>query len=137
MVREYRAARYLTLAVLINNAGKVEGRASDKLSDIRAASNSCYNNLITSNTVVIHALSELLRKSAWPRVIMVSSARGSMTRTTNKEVREVKLSMATNAYVRFSYLPLLTSTTVSRKPASTCSCSTCKLPRITERSRLG
>ncbi|KAH6954431.1 hypothetical protein DER45DRAFT_646205 [Fusarium avenaceum] len=81
--------KYGRLDVLINNAGKVEGRASDKLSDIRAASNSCYNNLITSNTVVVHALSKLLRKSSWPRVIMVSSARGSMTRTTNKELPPV------------------------------------------------
>ncbi|KAH7229990.1 hypothetical protein BKA59DRAFT_371535, partial [Fusarium tricinctum] len=81
--------KYRTLDVLINNAGKVQGRASDKLSDIRDASNSCYNNLITSNTVVIHAFSKLLRKSSWPRVIMVSSARGSMTRTTNKELPPV------------------------------------------------
>ncbi|WZH46918.1 uncharacterized protein QYS62_008045 [Fusarium acuminatum] len=82
-------AKYGRLDVLINNAGKVQGRVSDKLSDIRVASNSCYNNLITSNTVVIHAFSKLLRKSSWPRVIMVSSARGSMTRTTNKELPPV------------------------------------------------
>ncbi|KAH7235321.1 hypothetical protein BKA59DRAFT_444285 [Fusarium tricinctum] len=80
---------YGRLDVLINNAAKVESRVSDKLEDIRSASNSCYNNLITSNAVVTHAFSKLLRKSSWPRVIMVSSARGSMSRTTNKELPPV------------------------------------------------
>ncbi|KAF5976527.1 short chain dehydrogenase [Fusarium coicis] len=80
---------YGKLDVLINNAGKVERRVSDKLADIRAASNSCYNNLITSNAVVTHAFSKLLRKSSEPRVIMISSARGSMARTDNKELPPV------------------------------------------------
>ncbi|KAF5678166.1 short chain dehydrogenase reductase family [Fusarium denticulatum] len=80
---------YGKLDVLINNAGKVEQRSSDDLTDIRAASNSCYNNLITSNAVVTHAFGKLLRKSSEPRVIMISSARGSMTRTNNKELPPV------------------------------------------------
>ncbi|KAF5667266.1 short chain dehydrogenase reductase family [Fusarium heterosporum] len=75
--------------VLINNAGKVERRSSDSLKDIRSASNACYNNLITSNIVATHAFGNLLRKSPWPRVIMISSARGSVTRTTNKELPPV------------------------------------------------
>ncbi|KAF4341533.1 hypothetical protein FBEOM_4578 [Fusarium beomiforme] len=81
--------RHGKLDVLINNAGKVEKRVSDKLADIRAASNSCFNNLITSNAIVTHAFSKLLRKSSWPRVIMISSARGSISRTTNKELPPV------------------------------------------------
>ncbi|KAF5594978.1 hypothetical protein FPCIR_4602 [Fusarium pseudocircinatum] len=76
---------YGKLDVLINNAGKVEQRSSDDLADIRAASNSCYNNLITSNAIVTHAFGKLLRKSSEPRIIMISSARGSMARTNNKE----------------------------------------------------
>ncbi|KAF5706723.1 short chain dehydrogenase [Fusarium mundagurra] len=80
---------YGKLDVLINNAGKVERRSSDNLGDIRAASNSCYNNLITSNAVVTHAFGKLLRKSSEPRVIMISSTRGSMARTNNKELPAV------------------------------------------------
>ncbi|CZR37956.1 uncharacterized protein FPRO_06853 [Fusarium proliferatum ET1] len=80
---------YGKLDVLINNAGKVERRSSDNLADIRAASNSCYNNLITSNAVVTHAFGKLLRKSPDPRVIMISSARGSMGRTNNRELPPV------------------------------------------------
>ncbi|KAF5968660.1 short-chain dehydrogenase reductase/reductase family protein [Fusarium bulbicola] len=80
---------YGKLDVLINNAGKVEPRSSDNLADIRAASNSCFNNLITSNAVVTHAFGKLLRRSAEPRVIMISSARGSMARTNNKELPPV------------------------------------------------
>ncbi|KAF4440980.1 short chain dehydrogenase [Fusarium acutatum] len=81
---------YGILDVLINNAGKVERRSTDNLADIRATSNSCYNNLITSNAVVTQAFGKLLRKSSEPRVIMISSARGSMARTNNKEVRDPK-----------------------------------------------
>ncbi|KAF5530894.1 carbonyl reductase 1 [Fusarium mexicanum] len=80
---------YGKLDVLINNAGKVERRSSNNLADIRAASNSCLNNLITSNAVVTHAFGKLLRRSAEPRVIMISSARGSMARTNNKELPPV------------------------------------------------
>ncbi|KAF5009905.1 hypothetical protein FDECE_3890 [Fusarium decemcellulare] len=81
--------RYGSLDVLINNAAKVERPASANWTDLRTASNSCYNNLITSNAVVTHAFQPLLRKSSWPRVIMVSSARGSMSRTANKELPPV------------------------------------------------
>ncbi|KAM5385971.1 hypothetical protein BFJ70_g674 [Fusarium oxysporum] len=80
---------YGKLDVLINNAAKVERRSSDNLADIRGASNSCYNNLITSNAVVTHAFGKLLRKCSEPRVIMISSARGSMARTNNKELPPV------------------------------------------------
>ncbi|KAI8711470.1 hypothetical protein NCS52_01410400 [Fusarium sp. LHS14.1] len=78
--------KYGSLDILINNAGKVEWPASDRLADIRSASNSCYGNVITSNAIVTKAFSHLLRKSKWPRVIMISSARGSVSRTANKEL---------------------------------------------------
>ncbi|KAM0431379.1 hypothetical protein ACHAPT_005356 [Fusarium lateritium] len=81
--------KYGSLDVLINNAAKVEWPASADLADIRSASNSCYNNLITSNAIVTKAFGDLLHKSSWPRVIMVSSARGSMSRTANKELPPV------------------------------------------------
>ncbi|KAI7771414.1 hypothetical protein LZL87_010854 [Fusarium oxysporum] len=87
---------YGKLDVLINNAGKVEQRSSDNLANIRGASNSCYNNLITSNTVVTHAFGKLLRKCSEPRVIMISSARGSMARTNNKEAAENHSKNGTN-----------------------------------------
>ncbi|KAH7192871.1 uncharacterized protein B0J16DRAFT_333868 [Fusarium flagelliforme] len=80
---------YGKLDVLINNAGKVEKRMSDSLPHIRAASNSCFNNLITSNAVITHAFDSLLRKSSWPRVIMISSARGSISRTTSNQLPSV------------------------------------------------
>ncbi|KAF4444278.1 hypothetical protein F53441_11186 [Fusarium austroafricanum] len=66
-----------------------EQQASDNLSDIRSASNSCFNNLITSNAIMTHAFSKLLKKSSWPRVIMISSTRGSMSKTVNKELPPV------------------------------------------------
>ncbi|RSL52970.1 hypothetical protein CEP54_010617 [Fusarium duplospermum] len=81
--------KYGSLDVLINNAAKIEWPASDNLDDIRSASNSCYNNVITSNAMVTTAFSHLLRKSAWPRVIMISSARGSVLRTANRELPPV------------------------------------------------
>ncbi|KAF4495133.1 hypothetical protein FAGAP_8747 [Fusarium agapanthi] len=80
---------YGKLDVLVNNAGKIEPRSSDNLADIRTASNSCFNNLITSNAVVTHAFGKLLGRSSEPRVIMISSARGSMSRTNNKELPPV------------------------------------------------
>ncbi|EEU36121.1 uncharacterized protein NECHADRAFT_87211 [Fusarium vanettenii 77-13-4] len=81
--------KYGSLDVLINNAANVEWPASDSLTDIRSASNSCYNNVITSNAIVTKAFSHLLRNSEWPRVIMISSARGSVSRTANKELPPV------------------------------------------------
>uniref|UniRef100_A0A0D2YAI2 Uncharacterized protein n=1 Tax=Fusarium oxysporum (strain Fo5176) TaxID=660025 RepID=A0A0D2YAI2_FUSOF len=72
------------------------GKLDDNLADIRGASNSCYNNLITSNAVVTHAFGKLLRKCSEPRVIMISSARGSMARTNNKEAAENHSNNGTN-----------------------------------------
>ncbi|KAJ4122975.1 hypothetical protein NW768_009966 [Fusarium equiseti] len=80
---------YGKLDVLVNNAGKVEKRMSNSLPHIRAASNSCFNNLITSNAVITHAFDSLLRKSSWPRVVMISSARGSISRTTSNQLPPV------------------------------------------------
>lgn len=127
MVRRQRLARRheLTMVVLINNAGKVERAAGGDLADIRAASNSCFNNLIASNAVVTHAFDKLLRKSSWPRVIMISSARGSITRTWKKEVHAFDL-VVEPALIQFSSLPLQTLTTAFPRPASICSLCTCR-----------
>ncbi|KAH6887009.1 hypothetical protein B0T10DRAFT_530327 [Thelonectria olida] len=81
--------KYGSLDVLVNNAAYVERLTTGDLADIRATSNSCYNNFITSNAVVTYAFDKLLRKSSWPRVIMISSARGSMSRTASKELPPV------------------------------------------------
>ncbi|KPM35926.1 hypothetical protein AK830_g10655 [Neonectria ditissima] len=79
-------AKFGSLDILINNAAKIEPPKSTSLADIRSASNACYNNMITSNVIVTRAFSLLLRKSPWPRVIMVSSARASMSRTANGDL---------------------------------------------------
>ncbi|KAE9584037.1 hypothetical protein CGMCC3_g40 [Colletotrichum fructicola] len=74
------------LDVLINNAAKLEVADSAELSEIRSKSNAVYNNCITSNAIVTQAFLPLLRKAEYPRVIMNSSARGSLTRTASREV---------------------------------------------------
>ncbi|KAJ6443149.1 kynurenine 3-monooxygenase [Purpureocillium lavendulum] len=77
--------RYGKLDVLVNNAIKLERTESNDLSAVRAAANACFNNGIASNIVVTRAFTPLLRKSPNPRVIMVSSTRGSMGRTAMKQ----------------------------------------------------
>ncbi len=79
--------KHLTVLVLINNAIKIRMVDSEDLSTIRAATNDCFNNGITSNKIITKAFDPLLRKGTNPRVIMVSSVRGSFTRTVNKTVR--------------------------------------------------
>lgn len=69
------------MTALVNNAAKVTYPASDSLSDIRAAANALYNNGITSHEIVTRGFLPLLRKSAAPRVVMMSSGRGSMGKT--------------------------------------------------------
>ncbi|KAK1501135.1 hypothetical protein CABS01_09870 [Colletotrichum abscissum] len=72
--------------VLINNAARVTVSESLNLPDVRSATNSVLANCVTSNLIVTQAFLPLLRKSEYPRVIMTSSARGSMTRTANGEL---------------------------------------------------
>lgn len=78
----------------MNNAVRLDIVKSEDLSTMRAASNACFNNGITSNIVITHAFTGLLRKSEHPRVIMVSSIRGSLARTANKEVSVIKRSFS-------------------------------------------
>ncbi|KAF4844418.1 Short-chain dehydrogenase/reductase tropE [Colletotrichum siamense] len=79
------------LDVLINNAAKLEVADSAELSEIRSKTNAVYNNCITSNAIVTQAFLPLLRKAEYPRVIMNSSARGSLTRTASRELPPVSL----------------------------------------------
>ncbi|KAK1658991.1 hypothetical protein BDP55DRAFT_564022 [Colletotrichum godetiae] len=78
--------KYGKLDVLINNAAKVTAPESLDLPDVRSATNSVLANCVTSNLIVTQAFLPLLRKSESPRVIMTSSARGSMTKTANGEL---------------------------------------------------
>ncbi|KAL0768773.1 hypothetical protein CaCOL14_008081 [Colletotrichum acutatum] len=78
--------KYGKLDVLINNAARVTVPESLDLPDVRSATNSVLANCVTSNLIVTQAFLPLLRKAEYPRVIMTSSARGSMTRTANGEV---------------------------------------------------
>lgn len=73
-------------SVLINNAAGASWPKSEKLADVRDNLNVVLNNAVTSNAVVTRAFSPLLRKSDHPRVIMSSSARGSLERTASRQV---------------------------------------------------
>ncbi|KAJ6789160.1 hypothetical protein PWT90_03284 [Aphanocladium album] len=81
--------KYGKLDYLVNNAARVSRPASDQLEDIRRAANEMYNNGITSNEIVTRAFLPLLRRSNAPRVVMVSSARGSIGMTAAKELPPV------------------------------------------------
>ncbi|KAJ3475622.1 hypothetical protein NLG97_g9393 [Lecanicillium saksenae] len=81
--------KYGKVDYLVNNAARVPRPESDKLEDIRRAANDMYNNGITSNEVVMRAFMPLLHKSSAPRVVMVSSARGSIGKTAAKELPPV------------------------------------------------
>ncbi|OHF00529.1 hypothetical protein CORC01_04279 [Colletotrichum orchidophilum] len=78
--------RYGKLDVLINNAARVTVPESLDFPEVRSATNAVLANCVTSNLIVTQAFVPLLRKSDYPRVIMTSSARGSMTRTANGEL---------------------------------------------------
>ena len=73
------------LAVLINNAAQMTFASSSELSEVRSAMNKNVNNAVTSQAIVTRAFLPLLRQSEFPRVIMVSSARGSLGMTAKKE----------------------------------------------------
>ncbi|GJN70643.1 short chain dehydrogenase [Purpureocillium lilacinum] len=82
--------KYGRLDVLVNNAIKLDvSTAEGDLPSARAVSNACFNNGITSNAIVTRAFTPLLRKSANPRVVMVSSTRGSMGRTASRQLPPV------------------------------------------------
>ncbi|XWW93978.1 hypothetical protein V2A60_001917 [Cordyceps javanica] len=69
-----------------NNAARVTRPESDRLEDARRAANEVYNNGIASNEIVTRAFLPILRRSPNPRVIMVSSARGSIGLTAAREL---------------------------------------------------
>lgn len=73
--------------VLINNAAGVSHPKSQDLQDVRDNLNNVFNNAVASPAVVTRAFLPLLRKSDFPRVIMNSSARGSLERTARRKVR--------------------------------------------------
>ncbi|RWA07850.1 hypothetical protein EKO27_g7249 [Xylaria grammica] len=74
------------LDILINNAIRLDPSRSTEADEIRRYSNSNFNNAVTSNNIVTRTFIPLLRKTAWPRVIMISSTRGSIQKTVNKEL---------------------------------------------------
>ncbi|KAK4077161.1 uncharacterized protein Triagg1_4128 [Trichoderma aggressivum f. europaeum] len=79
------------LLVLINNAASLEMPQTQDLAELRDCSNINFNRCVTSNILVTKAFVPLLRKSPWPRVIMNSSARGSLGRTASRELPPVAL----------------------------------------------
>lgn len=78
----------LTRAVLVSNAARVQRPTSPT---DRHAANTTYNSIITSNQILTATFLPLLRKSDNPRVIMVSSARGSLGRTASGELPPVSV----------------------------------------------
>ncbi|KAI1409186.1 hypothetical protein F5Y13DRAFT_193662 [Hypoxylon sp. FL1857] len=78
--------RYGKLDVLVNNAGAVPLQKSDDLTDVRENWAQGFDCLVTSQVLVTKAFLPLLRKAEWGRVIMISSARGSLTRNKSIEM---------------------------------------------------
>ncbi|KAL7924748.1 hypothetical protein ACQKWADRAFT_310935 [Trichoderma austrokoningii] len=83
--------KYGKLDVLINNAASLQLPKTENLVGLKECSNLNFNNCVTSNILVTKAFIPLLRKSSWPRVIMNSSARGSLGRTASRELPPVAL----------------------------------------------
>ncbi|KAK5624833.1 hypothetical protein RRF57_000549 [Xylaria bambusicola] len=81
--------RFGKLDVLINNALRLDTSYPTEMEALRKISNSDFNNAVTSNNIVTCNFTALLRKAPWPRVIMVSSTRGSIQRTVNRELPPV------------------------------------------------
>ncbi|KAI3335312.1 NAD(P)-binding protein [Ustulina deusta] len=74
------------LDILINNAIKLDISSSTEIEELRKTSNSNFNNAVTSNNIITRAFVPLLRKASWPRVIMISSTRGSIQKNANREL---------------------------------------------------
>ncbi|EGR45200.1 uncharacterized protein TRIREDRAFT_111417 [Trichoderma reesei QM6a] len=87
----------ITAAVeaLDKNYGKLDGSLqlpkTQHLAELRDCSSRNFSSCVTANILVTKAFVPLLRKSSWPRVIMTSSARGSLGRTANRELPPVAL----------------------------------------------
>ncbi|KAI8944459.1 NAD(P)-binding protein [Xylaria longipes] len=77
------------LDILINNAIKLDSSSPTQLEELRRTMNSNFNNAVASNIIVTRAFIPLLRRASWPRVIMISSTRGSIQKTANKELPPV------------------------------------------------
>ncbi|KAI1333007.1 hypothetical protein F5Y16DRAFT_393412 [Xylariaceae sp. FL0255] len=78
--------KYGKLDVLVNNAGGVSIPKSDDFADIRTSWPQTLDCFVTSQVLVTKGFLPLLRKSDWGRVIMVSSARGSLGRNKGFEM---------------------------------------------------
>ncbi|KAI1746656.1 NAD(P)-binding protein [Xylaria castorea] len=77
------------LDILINNAIKINSSSPTQIEERRGVLNSNFNNAVTSNDIVTRAFMPLLRRAPWPRVIMVSSTRGSIQKTADRELPPV------------------------------------------------
>ncbi|KAI0547209.1 NAD(P)-binding protein [Xylaria curta] len=77
------------IVVLINNAIKLNSSSPTQIEEQREISNSNFNNAVTSNNIVTRAFISLLRRASWPRVVMISSTRGSIQKTVNRELPPV------------------------------------------------
>ncbi|KAI0175828.1 hypothetical protein GGR52DRAFT_538310 [Hypoxylon sp. FL1284] len=78
--------KYGKLDVLINNAGAVSLPKSEDLTELRVNWAEGFDCLVTSQVLVTKAFLPLLRKAEWGRVIMISSARGSLSRNKSIEM---------------------------------------------------
>ena len=79
-------AKLMQQTVLINNAASLQVPKTHHPVELRDTFNGNFNSCVTATVLVTKAFVPLLRKSSWPRVIMNSSARGSLGRTANREV---------------------------------------------------
>ncbi|KAI1741180.1 NAD(P)-binding protein [Xylaria scruposa] len=77
------------LDILINNAIKLNSSSPTQIEEQREILNSNFNNAVTSNNIVTRTFTSLLRRSAWPRVVMISTTRGSIQKTVNRELPPV------------------------------------------------
>ncbi|KAI2618767.1 hypothetical protein GGR54DRAFT_604471 [Hypoxylon sp. NC1633] len=78
--------RYGKLDVLVNNASAVSLPKSDDLTELRGNWAQGFDCLVTSQVLVTKAFLPLLRRAEWGRVIMISSARGSLARNKSAEM---------------------------------------------------
>lgn len=81
IISQNRFILTLTLLVLINNAA-IACIPSPDLSDFRTAYNTTFNTNITSTALVMTIFLPLLSTSPDPRIVNISSVRGSLTLST-------------------------------------------------------